>query len=185
MKLVDIYKDKVCGVIRGFDRIRFRGTIRYLANETGINNFLRESNILLKDFAGWAEQKTKAVRESCEKRAEELGIEKRYLRSSAENKEKLAREIAKKNDISNGPICMFSVVEPCFAPSVKGNKESKKLELRMIPRKCIFIYQYFDHPDIGFGHVRLQSWLPLNIHICINGRHWLEKQLIKNNIAYI
>ena len=185
MKLMKIYHDKVIGAIKGFDRIRFRGTIRWLANEVGMNTFLRDSNILLKDFAGWAEAKTKALRLSCEKRAIELGIEMQYLKSGAVDKEKVARAIAEKHNISNAPICMFSVVEPCIAPTVKGNRETKKLELKMTPRKCVFIYHYFDHPEIGFGHVRLQTWLPMNIHICINGRHWLEKQLNKNNIAYI
>ena len=182
---MELYKDKVIGAIKGFDRIRFRGTIRWLANETGMNTFLYESNILLKDFAAWAESKTRALRLNCEKRAQELGIERQYLRTGATDKEKLAREIAEKNNISNGPICMFSVVEPCIAPAIKGNKKTKLIELKMIPRKCTFIYNYFDHPDIGFGHVRLQTWFPMNVHICINGRHWLEKQLKKNNLAYI
>jgi hypothetical protein len=43
----------------------------------------------------------------------------------------------------------------------------------------------FDHPEYGFGHVQLQTWLPMNIFINLNGRHWLEKQLLKNNIEYI
>jgi len=67
----------------------------------------------------------------------------------------------------------------------KGNRSTKKLELKMIPRKCIWLYHYFNHPEFGFGHVRLQSWLPFNIFICLNGRHWLERQLIKHDIAYV
>jgi hypothetical protein len=80
---------------------------------------------------------------------------------------------------------MFSAVEPCNAPMVKGNKKKKKLELVMAQRKCIFIYHYFDDPVFGFGHVRIQSWVPFNVFICLNGRHWLEKQLLKNGIGHI
>ena len=32
MKLVELYGDKVLGAIKGLDRIRFRGTLRWLAN---------------------------------------------------------------------------------------------------------------------------------------------------------
>ena len=80
---------------------------------------------------------------------------------------------------------MFSVVEPCIAPMVKGNKATKKLEVTMANRKCVWVYHYFDDSEFGFGHVRLQSWVPFNVFICLNGRHWLERQLQDRGIGYI
>ena len=185
MKMLEIYNDKVIGSISGLDRIRFRGTIRWLANELGIRSFLGRSNILLKDFEKWATDKTKFITQSCNQQASILGIKTIYLRTGAIDKEKYVRQYADENNIKNGPICMLSVVEPCISPKISSNKETKKLEIHMITRKCKKIYLYFDDPDFGFGHVRLQTWLPMNIFINLNGRHWLEKQLIKNNIAYI
>lgn len=87
--------------------------------------------------------------------------------------------------ITAGSICMFSVVEPCMAPMVKGNKATQKLELTMAHRKCVWVYHYFDDPELGFGHVRFQSWIPFNVLICLNGRHWLERQLQDRGIGYI
>jgi len=55
----------------------------------------------------------------------------------------------------------------------------------MANRKCIWLYHYFNHPKFGFGHVRLQSWLPFNVFVCANGRHWLERQLQKRGIGYM
>jgi hypothetical protein len=143
------------------------------------------SKVLLKDFGGWAERLTAMVRQSCEQQADKLGIERRYLNSSAIGKEQLAREIADRKGISDGPICMFSAVEPCISPMVRGSRDSKKLELKMGSRKCLFYYLYFDDSRFGFGHVRIQSWIPFNVFICLNGRHWLEKQLLKKGIGYI
>jgi hypothetical protein len=80
---------------------------------------------------------------------------------------------------------MFSVVEPCIAPMVKGNKASKKLHVVMANRKCVWFYHYFNDPVFGFGHVRVQSWVPFNVFICLNGRHWLERQLQKQGIGYL
>ncbi|OVE81087.1 hypothetical protein BVY04_04120 [bacterium M21] len=57
--------------------------------------------------------------------------------------------------------------------------------MKIIPRKCVWIYHYFDHPVFGFGHVRLQTWLPMNVFICLNGRHWLEKQMSSNRMGYL
>jgi hypothetical protein len=185
MKLVELYKNKIIGAISGLDRIRFRGTLRWLANQSGLSTFMSHRHILLKDFAGWVESLTAMIRQSCSDAANQLGIETIYLRRSSVDKEKMAREIAQSKGIEEGSICMFSAVEPCIAPMVKGNKKQKKLELVMAQRKCIFIYHYFNDPVFGFGHVRIQSWVPFNVFICLNGRHWLEKQLIKNDIGYI
>jgi hypothetical protein len=93
--------------------------------------------------------------------------------------------MAEERGISVGPICNISVLEQCYAPKVKGNKAKKQLELKILPSKCIHIYHYFNHPEFGFGHVRLQTWAPYNIFICVNGRHWLERQLLKRGIAYV
>ena len=185
MKLMELYKNKIMGAISGLDRIRFRGTLRWLASERGLSTFMSHMKILLKDFSGWVNALTAQIRQSCELRADQLGIEKRYLRSSGIDKEKLARRIAAEKGITEGSICMFSVVEPCIAPMVKGNRSSKKLELIMAPRKCVFLYHYFNDPVFGFGHVRLQSWVPFNVFICLNGRHWLEKQLQNKGVDYI
>jgi len=185
MKLMELYQDKIMGAIRGLDRIRFRGTLRWLATKTGLSTFMSHSNILLKDFSGWVEGLTAMIRQSCEAKATEQGIEVRYLRSSGLDKEKLALQIAKEKGITEGSICMFSVVEPCIAPMVRGNKAAKKLEVTMASRKCVWVYHYFDDPRFGFGHVRIQSWVPFNVFICLNGRHWLQRQLQNKGIGYI
>jgi len=185
MKLMELYKNKIMGAIRGLDRIRFRGTLRWLANDRGMRTFLSSRHILLKDFKQWVESMTSSIRNSCCNRAEQLDMPIQYLKSGRIDKEKLVRGIADQRGISTGPICLLSVVEQCIAPTVKGNRSTKKLELKMVPRKCVWLYHYFNHPEFGFGHVRLQSWAPFNIFICLNGRHWLERQLCKNNIAYV
>jgi hypothetical protein len=185
MKLMELYQDKIVGAIRGLDRIRFRGTLRWLATQRGLRTFMNHTNVLLKDFSRWVNGLTSLIRDSAETRAKELGIEVRYLTSGGLDKESLAREIAQARGITQGSICLFSVVEPCTAPMVKGNKATQKLEVVMAPRKCVWLYHYFDDPVLGFGHVRLQSWVPFNVFICLNGRHWLERQLQKQGIGYL
>ena len=97
-----------------------------------------------------------------------------------------ARQIALEEGFAkDGSICMLSVVETCLAPTVVPNRASKRLEVQMRPRRCLFIYHYFDHPQVGFGHVRLQTWAPYGVTICLNGRHWLEKLLLANGMDYL
>ncbi len=185
MKLMELYQDKIVGAIRGLDRIRFRGTLRWLATQQGLRTFMSHTHILLKDFSRWVDGLTSLIRGSAEQRARELGIEVRYLTSAGVDKESLAREIAQAQGITQGSICLFSVVEPCRAPMVKGDKATQKLDVVMASRKCVWLYHYFDDPTLGFGHVRLQSWVPFNVFICLNGRHWLERQLQKQGLGYL
>lgn len=186
MLFTQLYQKCIVGVIEGLDRIRFRGTDRMLSNVSGFSIVLHRMGVLRKDFKQWADKTTKALRAHCEEQALNLGIEIRYLPRSNVDKEALAREIAREKGVAqDGSICMFSVVETCIAPTVCPNRETKHLEVVMRSRKCIFLYYYFDHPLVGFGNVRLQTWAPYTVHICLNGRHWLEKQLIAHDIAYV
>jgi len=186
MLFTQLYQGQTTGCLCGLDRVRFRGTDRLLSNASGFAIFLSWMGILLKDFGRWAQNTTKRLREECAEQAQRLGIEVRYLRHGGVDKEALAREIAQKGGMpEDGSICLLSVVELCYAPTVVPNQETKKLEVRMLSRKCIFLYYYFDDPGLGFGHVRLQTWAPFTVQICLNGRHWLEKQLLKQGVAYL
>jgi hypothetical protein len=185
MKLMELYQDKITGAISGLDRIRFRGTLRWLASREGLGSYMHQAGILLKDFSGWVEGLTRRIRSSCEAQAAQRGIKALYLMGGSADKEKLARSIATERGITEGSICLLSVVEPCLAPLVKGNKARKMLEVVMAPRKCVWLYHYFDDPRWGFGHVRIQSWVPFNVFICLNGRHWLERQMQRQGLGYI
>jgi hypothetical protein len=108
MKLIQLYQDKIMGAIKGLDRIRFRGTLRWLASQRGLTAFMSHSHILLKDFSGWVNGLTARIRESCEAAAGKQGIDVYYLASSGIDKEKLAHQAAKQKGITEGSICMFS-----------------------------------------------------------------------------
>ena len=125
MKLIESYQDKITGAICGLDRVRFRGTLRWLASKRGLATFMAHCPTLLKDFAEWVSGLTTQIRSSCQCRPE-----------------RLARQIAMEKGIAEGSICMFSVVEPCIAPTVKGNKATRKLEVTMAHRKCVWVYHY-------------------------------------------
>ncbi len=68
MKLMELYQDKIVGAIKGLDRIRFRGTLRWLATQSGLRTFMSHTHILLKDFSGWVNALTTLIRDSAEQR---------------------------------------------------------------------------------------------------------------------
>src|SRR5262249_10793670 len=58
------------------------------------------------------------------------------------------------------------------------------LRLAKGPRKCLHVYYYFMDRDYGLMHVRLQTWLPFPVQVCLNGREYLAQQLDKDKIGY-
>ncbi len=43
--------------------------------------------------------------------------------------------------------------------------------------KCKHLSFYLDHAQYGFMNIRLQTWFPYHIQICMNGREWLRRSL--------
>lgn len=60
------HQKDILGVLNGFDRIRFRGTIRWLASVSGLGSFLCLRGVLLKDFTEWAKGLTRQIVEASE-----------------------------------------------------------------------------------------------------------------------
>lgn len=64
------------------------------------------------------------------------------------------------------------------------NEERQGDWLRKLPRQCLHIYFYFMDREFGLTYVRLQTWLPMDIQIGLNGREYLARRLDKAGIGY-
>ena len=179
------HRQDVMGVLSGFDRVRFRGTRRLLACVGGMMHFLFRMNVLLKDFKQYVLGVTDRIRQAVVAGAEAAGRPVRYLAGSSTRKEDVAGDISRKEGIADGLICVLSAVEPCMTWQVCRNPQTRRLELRPHPGKCLHYYHYWMHPDFGFMHTRLQTWFPLTVHLCINGREWLARQMDRAAIGYV
>jgi hypothetical protein len=65
------------------------------------------------------------------------------------------------------------------------DRQTKHLELRPALRKCLPYYFDLDHPRFGLMHLRLQTWVPFQIKVVLNGRDWLARQLDAEGIGYL
>jgi hypothetical protein len=175
---------RVIGLLSGWDRLRFRGTLRMLANVTGLANFLSYTGHLFKDFGRYALELSRKVRSASLAAAESAGRPVVHLDSPSVCKEDVARRIQQRDGIERGLICVLTCVEGCWSYDVRSDRERGLLELVHRYRKCQHLYHYLVHPTFGFMHVRLQTWLPLNLHACVNGRAWLARQLAETGVGH-
>jgi len=179
------HASSVIASLCGWDRLRFRGTLRMLANVRGLGLFLSYTARLLKDFGQFALESSRRVREASLESAQRKGRPVVHLASASICKEEQARAIAQRDGIAEGLICVLAAVEPCGGYDIRSDKASGKLKLIHAPRRCQHLYHYYLHPIFGFMHVRLQTWLPFNQFICINGREWLSRQMDLAGIGYV
>jgi hypothetical protein len=181
---INRFGHSITGVLSGFDRLRLRGTLRYLFQPTVMEAYLNACRVLIKDFGKFAEGITARVKAAAYATAEQAGRPFQYLAYSQTSKEDLARQIARADGVTTGLIAIFSALENCLSYSVRGDRQTKHVHLVLEPRKCLHLYHYFLHEELGLCHVRVQTWFPFTVDICLNGRDRLARQMDAAGLAY-
>src|ERR1051326_919214 len=103
----------VTGVLNGFDKVRFRGTVRWWAKPPGMMHFLSKMSVLLMDFPAFAKDTTARVRAAMEQAALEQERPIHYLAAKTD-KEERARAIAQRDGIKEGLVAVFTCLEPAY-----------------------------------------------------------------------
>lgn len=183
-RFLERHRDRITGTLSGFDRMLFRGTLRSIAHVNGLEVFLYSQHVMFKDFGSYAESLSQRIVEHAKQLASQLGRPYVYLPSSKASKEELALQIMERDSIKQGLICVFASVEPCQSFDLKKDRVSKHLKLVSKERKCLHLYFYYLDREFGLMHVRLQTWLPFTIQVCVNGREWLARKMDRAGITY-
>jgi hypothetical protein len=180
------HEDKIQGSISGLDRLRLTGSLRILSYATGLANVLSAAGVLLKDFGNYVESLSQKIKKATEALAQATPAGRVvYLSSGSQSKEDYVRTLPRHGEANYGLFAVLSCVEPCRSVEVHRNAKTKLLEIRPAIRKCLHVYFYMEHPVFGLTHLRLQTWLPMQIKVCINGREWLARQLNHAGIGYL
>jgi hypothetical protein len=174
----------ILGVLSGFDRLLFRGTLRNLASPDGLRYYLRANEVKHVDFKAHSLQVTEQLTTASLAHARALGREIRYLNSSQVSKEDIAQQIAARDGIRDGLICVLRSIDPCLSFTIRGNRATQRREIYYQQSKCLHLYHYQIHPVFGFMHARIQTWLPFRVYVCLNGRAWLARQMDQAGLAY-
>lgn len=184
-RFLERHRDRITGTLSGFDRVLFRGTLRSIAHVKGLQLFLYSRGVLMKNFSSYVLSLSQRLVEHAKQLASESGRPYLYLASSRDSKEALALQILERDHVKQGLICVFACVEPCQSFDLRKDRDAKQLKLISKERKCLHLYFYYLDRDFGLMHVRLQTWLPFSIQVCLNGREWLARQLDRTGVSYV
>ena len=184
--LVKRFGGLVKGYITGFDRIVFKGIFFPLMFAEGAMNFCRKNSILNKDYKDWMRGQTNDLVKAVEQYAKDncgRGIEP--ISSWRIRKEELARDRQKAENIDTGLIGVWSCLESCLSYRAHFCHDAGYPQLRPYNTRCKHLYVYLDHSEFGFMNIRLQTWFPYHIQICLNGREWLRRHLQIQGIDFL
>jgi len=186
---VDLHGASITGVINTFDRVILKGHLNGFFPDGAFGRYLSRRGILLKDAGRFFEAETQRIRDHVVSLAAAAGRPVEYLTGSSTHrsgtsKEARARAIAERDGVTEGLVCVLSVVEPCRSFAVAPNRQTRRLEVVRRQRKCLHYYLYRIDPEFGWMHVRLQTWAPYEIQIYVNGREWLARQMDQAGIGY-
>jgi hypothetical protein len=183
-RLLERHRDRILGVLSGFDRVLFRGTLKSISYVSGLEIFLSSQHVLRKNFGVYVEKLSARLKEHAKAVARKHARPYVYLESSATDKDKLVQAIQQGDGVRAGLICVLACVEPCRTFALKKDPQTQYLELVAAERKCLHLYFYYLDREFGPVHVHLQTWLPFAIQVCLNGREYLARQMDRWGISY-
>jgi hypothetical protein len=174
------HAEVIQGVLSCFDRVLFRGYLPLMSG-SAMAEFLKLKQVQRHTLKAFLLGQAERVKKHALSMAAQAHRPHQYL-SGPTRKEDLARQIAERDGITKGLVCVFSVLEPCRTFALVWKNASPFV--RPARRKCLQLYFYFLDRQLGLIHVKLQTWFPFPIQVYVNGHEWLAGRLDHHGVAY-
>ena len=174
------HKGMITGNISAFDRMILKGYLPISFPEAA-ENFFSRNKMLLKQFKEFTTAQTECLKTHAQLMAQRAGRPYEYLREHV-RKDDYVREIALRDNITEGLICVLAINEENHSFGLRYGKDRPHLQ-RCSPR-CLTLYFYYLDRHFGFMHIRLCTWMPFTIQVYVNQHDWLARQMSAKDIEY-
>ena len=174
------HEKSIRGVRSCFDRVLFRGYVPLMSGYA-MAEFLQRQQVRRHTLKAFLLRQAERVTRHARALVTESQRPYQYL-TGPTRKDDLARQIAERDGMSEGLICVFSVLEPCRTFSLVWKEAHPYVKPAW--RKCLHLYFYFLDRQLGLIHVKLQTWFPFPIQVYVNGHEWLARRLDRHGISY-
>lgn len=184
------HQASVQGVLHCFDRVILRGHLPMAAVgyfSTWLYSKQISLNVPRLCAAGWrafkdiAPEFAQQIKAHAQALAERAGRPYRHLRSS-QPMESQARELAAKDGLTEGLVCVYSINETCRTFRVRYGDGKPKVGPDL--RVCSVIYYFLMDREYGLMHVKIQPWFPFTVQVYVNGHEWLARKLAQAGIEF-
>lgn len=179
-RFLDTHADKITGTFSCFDRVLFRGYLP-LGWPEAMERFMRTNGLLYKDFKRFVTEQSEQLKRHAVTVADRAGRPYIYLNGNI-RKEDMVKEIASENTITRGLVCVLAAVEACQSFKLAYGKGHPRIV--SANRKCLCFYFYFIDGEFGLMHIRIQSWFPFTVQVCINGHNYVAQMMDRQQLNY-
>mgnify|MGYP001056849389 FL=1 len=181
-RFLDLHEHKTVGTLSCFDRVLFKGHLPVARPEV-MANVMKREGAQIRDFKEFVGRYSAQVADHARQTAAVAGRPVVPVARKDERKEDLAREIAVRDGIADGLVCVITALEPVNSFNVRGTADRG---LRLVPgvRKCNCFYYYFLDPALGLLHVRITSWFPFTVQVCVQGHDYVALRLRQEGVGF-
>jgi hypothetical protein len=174
------HQARITGAICCFDRLLFKGHLP-LGWADAMERFIAHQGLRLKDFGAFVNRQSERIKQHAKDVAERTGRPYLYL-SGPIRKEDRVQALLKHDPVTEGLVCILAAVESCQSFKLAYGEGRP----RLVParRKCLCLYYYFMDRQFGLMHVRIATWFPFTVQVCLNGHDWLARQMDRHGIGY-
>jgi len=172
------FESQMQGVLSGFDRVVFRGSLRRLTHPEGMKMYLIRKGLLCKHYLDHVKKVSQDLNDASLEPFRQLHLPIEFINNPKADKDQIARAHAAKLGIREGNVCALTALE--LTPTFQHEKTSMAVRYR----PTLVIYHYQIDPEMGWMHARIQTWFPFYVHLCINGREWLARSMDRQNLSY-
>src|SRR6266571_3758875 len=171
----------ILGALSCFDRMLFRGYLPIMSG-AAMADFLQAKGIDRWGLKTFLLTQAACLKKHAMEMAAAAGRPYQYL-GERTRKEDLARQIAQRDQIDEGLVCVFALLELSRTFSVVWKEGTSSVQSSR--RKCLQLYYYFMDRDLGLIHVRLQTWFQFQMQIYLNGHEWLARKIDRRRVNYL
>src|SRR5437867_373262 len=170
------HENRIHGVLSCFDRMWFRGYLPIMSS-WAMAGFLYRLNVNFGNLKAFLLENSQRVNKHAIAMAKKHGRPFRYLASNIDT-DGTARQLAERDRIEHGLVCIVSILEPCrsFSFLFKKPLPDQRPFVQPARRKCLHLYFYLMDRNLGLIHGRIQTWFPMPIQIYINGARMARAQ---------
>ncbi len=183
--ITERYDDQISGVISCFDRIVITGTLPDICHAGAMASQLTKRKMRIFDYGALVDPIRNMLHDNARKVAAAQGAEIEQIRKLKDfRKEDRIREIIAARGIRSGLVHVFSAMENCSCFKPWHDRKTGNTFLKPNVGRCSHYYFYFLDDLLGLLYVRVPTWAPFRLQICLNGHNWLASLLQRNGVGF-
>jgi hypothetical protein len=170
-------------ILHSFDRVIFKGhlPIEWVEELTRFVDYelkMRRSDFMKKKAPACSEELVEYAKRLAKKSARTF-----LYRTGDFRKEEWARGLLREQRIIDGLVGILCTQETC--PSFCLVPGEGRPQFKAKRRQQRVLYYYFLDAQLGFMHVRMETWFPFAVQVYVNGHDWLAQQMTPKKIGFV